>query len=273
MQAKQLPVGPVALQLTKIQSNSQHSASPPATIQIPSVKQSKKSGQGNTNSGSTDKTSWDWIQLIVQVIGAFAIPISLIGLFISVMQFNEQQRNSAQQALDQQQQITLETYLDHMSDLLFTNHLNVSQPGDETRSVARARTLAALKNLNGPRKGILLQFLYESGLINNQQSGDRIQNPIIDLSGADLRGANLVNANLNAANLNKADLSSATLFNTDLRSADLITANLSAANLVSANLSSANMSGANLSGANLTFANLSGANLSGATLPDGSSHR
>src|SRR5713226_3801837 len=106
MQAEQLPVGPVALQLTKIQSNSQHSASPPATIQKPSVRQSKKSGQGNTNSGSTDKTSWDRIQLIVQVIGAFAIPISLIGLFISVMQFNEQQRNSAQQSLEQQQHDT-----------------------------------------------------------------------------------------------------------------------------------------------------------------------
>ena len=102
----------------------------------------------------------------------------------------------------------------------------MSQPGDETRSVARARTLAALKNLNGPRKGILLQFLYEGGLINNQQSSDKIQNPIIDLSGADLSDASLRNTTLRNADLSNANLSGA-----DLSGAVLIDANLNAANL------------------------------------------
>src|SRR5262249_48624664 len=44
-------------------------------------------------------------------------------------------------AQDQQQEAALQAYLDRMSDLLFTDHLEISQPGDEVRQVARARTL------------------------------------------------------------------------------------------------------------------------------------
>ena len=208
-------------------------------------------------SGFTNQSLWDWLQLLVQMIGAFAIPISIISLLIGVSQFNEQQyfnarqaieqqQHDTQQALDQQQQTTLETYLDRMSELLFTNHLNATQPEDEVRSVARARTLTALQNLNGERKGILMQFLYESGLIRNPQPADKVQNPIIDLSGADLG-----DAMLSGVNFSNADLS-----NVDLSGADLGGAILSNANLNRANLYRANLSNAGLSEANLTFADL-----------------
>ena len=128
--------------------------------------------------GFEDKTSWDRLLLCAQVVGAFAIPLSIIALIIGVWQFNaqqifdnqrtaEQRQAEFQNLKDQQQQTTLETYLDRMSDLLFTQHLNTSKIGDEVRQVARARTLAALQNLNPARKGILLQFLYESALSAN----------------------------------------------------------------------------------------------------------
>ena len=74
-----------------------------------------------------------------------AIPLSIIALIIGVWQFNaqqifdnqkkaEQQKIEFQNLKDQQQQTTLETYLDRMSDLLFTQHLNrVSAKGQRGR--------------------------------------------------------------------------------------------------------------------------------------------
>jgi hypothetical protein len=91
------------------------------------------------------------------------------------------------------------TYLDRMSDLLFTEHLATSQPGDEVRQVARARTLTLLPQLNGTRKSEVMQFLYEAGLI-----GDRSVSAIVDLSNANLSNANLIGANLSDANLRGA---------------------------------------------------------------------
>ena len=238
--------------------------------------------------GFEDKTSWDRLQLLAQVVGAFAIPLSIIALIIGVWQFNtqqisdnqktaEQQKTEFQNLKDQQQQTTLETYLDRMSDLLFTQHLNTSKVGDEVRQVARARTLTALQNLNPARKGILLQFLYASNLIGYYDpTHTSLHGPIINLVGADLRYANLSDANLSGVNLSGADLggvdlryanlSDANLSGANLSDADLNGANLSDADLNGTNLSDANLSGANLSGVNLSGVNLSGVNLSGADL-------
>ena len=119
-------------------------------------------------------------------------------------------RASAQQhqtdldlAQDQQQETALQTYLDRMSDLLFTEHLATSRPGDEVRQVARARTLTLLPHLNSTRKGEVIQFLYEANLLEGTQKGERI-GPIVDLSGANLSGANLSGADLSFANLSGA---------------------------------------------------------------------
>ncbi|MEM8720452.1 MAG: hypothetical protein AAGE84_14305 [Cyanobacteria bacterium P01_G01_bin.39] len=62
-----------------------------------------------------------------------------------------------------------------------------AQEAKKHRTIARARTLAVLRALNGDRKGELIQFLYATQLI----AGDE---PIIDLSQADLsqvKGASL----------------------------------------------------------------------------------
>jgi hypothetical protein len=193
--------------------------------------------------GFEDKTRWDRLQLMAQVVGAFAIPLSIIALIIGVWQFNtqqnfdnqrtaEQQQAEFQNLKDQQQQTTLETYLDRMSDLLFTQHLNTSKVGDEVRQVARARTLVALQNLNPARKGILLQFLYASDLIHEPPKGATTDNnPIISLFLADLRSAMLNRVDLDGADLDGADLDGADLSNASLDEAGLFVANLSNANL------------------------------------------
>jgi hypothetical protein len=149
------------------------------------------------NWGFADRTVFDWAILISQVLGAFAIPfvVTVIGLYATqqITQQQAQLSNAAtekqhqtdiQIATDQQQEVTLQTYLDRMSNLLLTNHLHESKPGDEVRNVARAITLTALQNLNSLRKGILLRFLYESGLVN-------VGNQIVDLDGVDLSGVDV----------------------------------------------------------------------------------
>jgi uncharacterized protein YjbI with pentapeptide repeats len=131
-----------------------------------------------------------------------------------------------------------------MADLLLTEGLRSSDPQSEVRDLARARTLTALRRLDGPRKGLLVRFLREAKLSQ------------VNLANAQLRGAVLWFADLKGANLKEADLTGAQLWFADLQSADL----------TRANLSGAEFTGANLSDANLTWANLNLADLEGSIL-------
>ncbi len=223
--------------------------------------------------GFSEKTLWDWLQLL----GVLAIPLVLaLGvLWFSAQQsqmsdamiknqhdtalaISQQQRDTARAiAEDQQREATLNTYLDRMSELLLNQ--NVHDP--KVRELARARTVTALRSLDPFRKGVLVQFLYESGLISNAH-------PVVDLTGADLSNADLSRATLSNAHLSGAYLSGATLSGANLSNADLTDAFLFEANVTTANLSNANLSDANLSDANLTATDLTGANLIGATLDE-----
>lgn len=87
----------------------------------------------------------------------------------------------------QEQEATLKTYLDDMSDLLLNHNLRNSKPGDEVRQIARERTLTALRRLKADRNKIILQFLQDARLIS-------MNNAVIDLSGADLSDAILSGA-------------------------------------------------------------------------------
>jgi hypothetical protein len=59
----------------------------------------------------------------------------------------------------------LQAYLDQIGQLLLENNLRGSEKGSEVRSLARARTLTVLARLDGARKGSVVTFLYEAGLI------------------------------------------------------------------------------------------------------------
>ena len=118
------------------------------------------------------KTLWDWLQLLI-------IPVLLAA---GALWFNAQQSQMSQQlsdmqrqqgmqiATDQQRETTLKTTMDDIKDLLgygnnsllLNKGLIASKPGDEIRVVARAEVLSALRQLDGKRKGILIQFLYEA---------------------------------------------------------------------------------------------------------------
>jgi uncharacterized protein YjbI with pentapeptide repeats len=248
---------------------------------------------GRMNVGT--KTLWDWLDLMV-----VPLALALAGFWFSRIQkrteleiaekareldreIAERAREADRQmALERQAQITLESYLDRMKELLLDRDLGTNaKPGVNT--LARAWTLNVLRELSSKRSRQVLRFLQESNLVGTEQGIDLSGADLsgADLRGADLRGADLSGTNLSSANLRRAilsgaNLSGATLLGTDLSGAYLSRANLKAASLFQANLRQAvlsqailrrtDMSGADLSEAILHEADLLDANLSGADL-------
>jgi uncharacterized protein YjbI with pentapeptide repeats len=147
-----------------------------------------------------------------------------------------------------------------------------------------------LGELDGPRKGNVVRFLYEAGLISGEQalislsdadligvvlSGIQELGEYSNVRFASLKGVNLEDTLLLEAELAGADMDEAVVTLGDLRRADLMKAKLNGANLGLANLTNAILIGAelnetrlndaNLSEAKLDFAELKGATLPGAT--------
>jgi len=177
--------------------------------------------------GFSDKTDWDRLQLLIQFIGAIAVPLSVIvGLYTFTWQQNadtaraEQQNAANVRLVDaQQQESTLQTYLNDMTTLLFDNKLGGQAPTSaEAAVIARSKTLLALSRLTDPnRKAEVVHFLYESNLIGYTELINRSIHPsIVNLDGANLSGIELRDANLDGADLSGAILSGADLSNTHL---------------------------------------------------------
>src|SRR5215208_4327447 len=175
-------------------------------------------------------TLWDWIKLLV-----VPAAIAAAGLWFNRQQQERQRADDWRQqerALDiadqRAQDDALQAYLDQMSHMLTNRErpLRRAQPGDDLSVVARARTLTVLtklekkRKIDKERKGSVVQFLYESGLITKDRR-------ILDLSKADLFMVDLRAAKLSEANLHGVYLIKAYLIGADLVKADLSEANLS----------------------------------------------
>jgi Pentapeptide repeats (8 copies) len=165
--------------------------------------------------GLRGKTVWDWLQLLI-----VPLALAVIGFFFTMQQDAQQQaledrRAQAGRALEEQrtQDAALQAYLDQMSQLVLEKELFASQEDSRVRTLARARTLTVLRRLDPDRKGLVVQFLYESELI---EPSHPVGVPIIALKDADLRDADLSNVYLQFVDLRSADLSGA-----DLRDAAL----------------------------------------------------
>jgi uncharacterized protein YjbI with pentapeptide repeats len=219
------------------------------------------------------KTGWDAFKdLVIPATIPLAVGISVSFLNAETKK-NEDIR--AKDAKDQESRLAQEVkkqevlsqYFDQVSLLLTTKEIKRVDPSSKplsasefaVRAVPRARTLAALSQLDGGRKGRVINFLYEAALIKYEPN----KLPPVDLDHADLK-----DANLRYAKLAKVDLRGVDLIKADLRDANLTGANLTWVDLTGANLAGANLAGANLTGANLTGANLTGAKLTGAKLTE-----
>jgi uncharacterized protein YjbI with pentapeptide repeats len=235
--------------------------------------------------GIADKNFWDYLELLI-VPAALAFGVYWLNRTQDLRQqeadrfqqqlqleHNQMQQDRGLEVVTQQaQDAALRAYLDQMSQLMLEQGLEYyAEPGIEGASanrlaLARARTLTVLPTLGAHRKRSVLQFLYESGLINTNRTIVELTGA--DLSQADLRGLNLSRANLSEADLGRADLRGVVLSGADLRGAVLAEANLSEAHLSEANLHNANLHNANLHNANLRKADLGRAKLSEAILSE-----
>jgi len=240
--------------------------------------------------GCKDKTSWEWMELLIAPLIVAGTGASL-ALIFSLIQSDHQSKlaalqkeNDTELAKEKYREETLKKYFDDMTQLFNDNKtlLSNKNPNDINWVIAQSRTLITLRQLDGRRKGLLVSFLSEAKLINQAPE----LKTIIKLEGADLNSAqlqniNLRNINLNKANLIQADLEGANLGgaqlknakltgiklqNTSLEHVDLTKAKVDSANLQKANLTEANLTGANLQKANLTGANLQKTNISEANI-------
>lgn len=208
-------------------------------------------------SGFRGKTLWDLLVLLI-------VPLSLA---LVALWFNSSQSDLNRQiAEDRQREETLQSYLGRMEGLMLEQDLRSAGPNSEASILARAFTTTALRELDGRRRGAVLLFLLEAGLLEKEH-------PVLDLQNANFSLVVLFAPELSGTNLHKvsfsgADLKRAKFVDADLSSSYLQGSNLIEADLTGADLSDANLECANLQGATLTGADLTGANLAKADLRD-----
>jgi len=195
------------------------------------------------------KTLWDWLQL-------FIIPVALAAGALWINQ-TAQARTEAIEA-ERASAILLKDYFDSMEKLLLENNLRHAPENSEVRTVAQAITIATINSLNGEtiypksldgeRKGLLIQFLHDTGLITYTPSEDSTaDSAIIILAGANLNDMFAWRASLAGADLSGAWLLGAIFYEADLRGANLEDSFLNGAELVGADLSYANLQGSTIS--------------------------
>ncbi len=232
-------------------------------------------------------TLWDWMELLI-------VPAVLA---LGALWFNKTQKDTELKiaekaraadreiaekaratdreiAESRQRQATLEAYYDRLTELLLKHDLRSLASSGEVRSIAGARTIAVVRNLDGERNRQLIAFLNESKLLKgvdpiiNLSMADlgNVDLSSSDLSGTDLRGVDLGEAALSQTNLVRTNLGGADLRGADLRGANLHEANLREANLAGANLGAADLSDADLSEADLSSSDLSSADLTGSIM-------
>lgn len=185
------------------------------------------------------KTLWDWLDLL------------LVPLLLAVAAWlldSSRKASEARIELDRQRQATLTEYFGCMTALLLEGKLAADTPDPKARSIARTRTLAVLRAVDGSRKAQILQFLYESGLIG--------ASPIVNLNGADFTGARLEEAVLRDAELRGVDF----------REASFRRAHLAGADLRGSDFTNADFTGAQFDGAQLAQAILTDATVEPAAL-------
>jgi hypothetical protein len=191
---------------------------------------------------------------ILLVLAAFAVLYGC-GQESSPVEKQEQaagvERSAPAPASDQQaQDAALQTYLDQMSTLLLDEDLGDAKGNRAVRTLARARTLAALERLNATRKRQVMQFLVDATLVQSASGTE----PVMSLVGADLSGVDLTYSAPGDAQPYAA-----------VPVLDLSRADLTYADLSGANLNGITMHGTRLVGADLRGAHLNGANLRHAT--------
>jgi uncharacterized protein YjbI with pentapeptide repeats len=198
--------------------------------------------------GVLDTSFWNyWLQLLIILLLVLAVASAVGGYFFARSQSRTAQAIAKRHGQDE----ALQTYLEHIGESLLNkeNPLRDSKETDEVHLLARARTMTALKGMDGDHNRSVLRFLRESQLVVGGSSepvisfiGAQLSEADLrgaDLRGIDLRGADLRNADLRDADLRDANLRHAILMGADLRGADLRNADLRSTVLLAADIAEA----------------------------------
>ncbi|MDX1413406.1 MAG: pentapeptide repeat-containing protein, partial [Candidatus Promineifilaceae bacterium] len=166
------------------------------------------------------KTLWDWLGLLL-------LPLTLIGL--TWWWQRTAKEIAKEKAMAGLVQDSIESFVSRMTDLMMDRGLLESQEGDEIRVIARALTSTTLRRVDGAGKGVIVEYLHKSGLLD-------VHDPIVDLSGLQLNGTDLEGYKLIGASLQRADMRHSILRDVDLSTADLRACGLAYSDMEHANL-------------------------------------
>jgi uncharacterized protein YjbI with pentapeptide repeats len=227
--------------------------------------------------GFQDKTVWDFLELLI-VPALIAVSVAYLSIQERKNELIQTEKNNAlQRELTdiRLQEERIENYLQKMTDLLTEKSLNRSKAHDPSRVAARSLTGWILARIHHPRRGFILSFLYEAGLLTTHDPKIVAKNinlsqvylPNTDLNNINLSGAILVKSNFMWSNLKNSNFSHALInessfFETDFTNCNFKEANLSGAKMKLCNFTNVDFSNANLRGAVLSMANLTNAKIS-----------
>jgi hypothetical protein len=189
----------------------------------------KKWSKGPEEEIRPAKTLWDWLQLV-----AVPLALAILALLFNGWQSGREAKREESRAAREREiaregrlDAVLQTYITQLSRLMLEDKLRSSREGSDVRVAARTLTLAAVRRLDGARKGEVVRYLADSRLIEGRshRRGGAIltgqRPPKLQLSDADLRGADLRGASLFALSLSGADLRGARFDGADLLDVDL----------------------------------------------------
>jgi uncharacterized protein YjbI with pentapeptide repeats len=201
--------------------------------------------------GFQNKKAWDLLELLI-------VPIVLA---IGATLFSQFQRNTEIQIeTERQREAALQSYIDRIKDLvleLYSSDIEPDEKSNETPEVfetigniAAAYTRATLQQLDSKRKGMLIEFLYDTHLIGWAEPVPDVEYAPLILLGesADLSGLTVNAPALRGIVLSFTNISNSKLLGLDLYKAHLRGSNMSNSYFVGVNFSGAEMGGVNFSG-------------------------
>lgn len=199
------------------------------------------------------KLLWDWLDLLI-------IPAS-VALVGWIYKEYEKSKDSKKEYENKQNEV-LDSYFRIVSDLIIKENLLDNNLNGESKIIARTRTIVAIDNLSGDRKGQVLQFLHESNLIRNN---------VVDLIGGNFRnsevsGIVLKNIAIKGVYFCDSEFIKTYLDNSDFTSCDFTGANFNESSLENTNLSYTKLNKCKLTNIDLTSVNFEGADLTNADL-------
>ena len=239
--------------------------------------------------GQTSKSLWDWLQLLIVPLALALAAFALNAAQDSREREREDHRAAREQASadDRTREDALRSYLQQMSNLITDHDLRsrsaaLDRRPTDAQALARTSTLTVLRRLDGERRGLVVQFLYEASLITAsrhwessrgprcaRQRHQRCWRPVpvesllprVRLDGADLRGA-VLHDQVFVSEFGRCRTCGSGPVGT------IVAADLSGADLRDADLTGADARGVNFDGADLRGARFGLTTLAGATFDE-----